>query len=293
MKLRKHITFILIILIFLISGLYSIGVMVKEHNTNLKAYETRIHECEMSGNNDSYCEEVLNSKKPTWNDSFTVLSEVLNRFNFITYIAPLLIIIISLNNFLYKLKNGTIKNYLTRIDYKDFILKEWFSSLKFVFIIPLYITFLFLIILLITHNLDYSSANSDAFWFNFSFFNNIALWIFVFMINMIFQSIFWINLGFICSFNSKNIPLTYITSFLTYLAIWAFLEIVIGQFVGVFLFNNSLIYEYVSLPTIWNYVGVDNLLVFTLIQFFLAFISFIVFLCIYKNKEKVLINNET
>ena len=63
MKLRKHITFILIILIFLISGLYSIGVMVKEHNTNLKAYETRIHECEMSGNNDSYCEEVLNSKK--------------------------------------------------------------------------------------------------------------------------------------------------------------------------------------------------------------------------------------
>ncbi|HHW69138.1 MAG TPA: hypothetical protein GX747_02200, partial [Tenericutes bacterium] len=82
-----------------------------------------------------------------------------NKVSFLQILAPLLIMIVAVNSFHKKLKKGYFKNSLTRIDYKKSFKKLYLDSLKYVFIMPIFLITIFVCSYFLSGNFDYEYSS--------------------------------------------------------------------------------------------------------------------------------------
>ena len=140
---------------------------------------------------------------------------------------------------------------------------------------------------------DYKeSLNNFDPWVNPLFFNNLFTSIIIYFLNFFLYGVFLVNIGFIVARDSKNIILTYITSYLVYFGLWLLSETILGYFIFNGLLGKPEWHNYFSFTSIWGYPNINNFYVRTLIQLLWTLGSFLVLIKFYKKKEKVLINNE-
>lgn len=211
-------------------------------------------------------------------------------------LAPIFVIAVSAWQFNKELKSGYFKNILMRMRYSDYLKKSYLKVLKYSLIFPIFLIFMFILAYLISGHFDFEQTLFQEGWVNplleLKFVKILPQFIFAFLTNFILHSIFWINIGFIMSKNSRNIILTIISSFLMYIAVFIVTEIFIGGFLLSGFLGLRNVMDYFNLANIWVYEGINHLWLTVVYALALAGISLLALIYVYKNKEEVISENE-
>lgn len=298
---RKYL-FIFVIGVLLIVYFSAVLTIENEYKSNILYKKKLIYNCsenigEYCKNANVECIDFCNSVTPDMperKDAIYVFGNYLNSSFMIwfPYFAILLVGCVATWNFIVNLKTGNIKNILMRSEYKKYIRKEWFNSLKCVFIIPVFFLMLFVTAIILSNGIDKENLFVNLqFWFNINENQDIVMWIICSFLSIIFQSILWINIFYLSAKKSKNILLTVITSYLIYIGLWLCSEVVLSKFILTIMMGMEESKTwFVEFGEIWT--GSYNSFGMVLFEFSLAFISTYLVYRSYKNKEEVLILND-
>ena len=283
-KVRLIITIILLIWFSLCTIEYKTNKIEQQKN-----YDEMVDKCK---NEEEYqIQEWCNSYtegKSVIPDTITVYFYIIcnSSINYIPWIAPMIIIMISIWNFHKKLHSGYIKNELMRTNYKDCIKEGIIDSLKSAFIFPFVFLFLFLISFMISGHFNIESFSQM--FVNDIFLNNIPLLMITYFIVMFLHSIFYINLGLVCCKKNRNILVAILIGYLFFIIIAIISEIFIGAFLLRFL--GLLKYAPIfNLLDIWLFSEYPSLIFIVLYSVSLVIFSFILLIKTYKDEEEVLI----
>lgn len=291
---------ILVILILVGFAIASALNMNWEYNLSVLSYKTTIEKCntELKDDHsfDAMCEKYRNWEGPKRSDSNAIFMflDIIhdNIFWTLQTLLPFLILMCTIDRINKKLKNGWIKNELTRKKYKNFIFSEWLHSVKQLWIIPFIFIFVLIISYLMTGNFDYQNSlvgpdrinRFQEFYSTYysEIFDNIPRAIVVCSLNFFMQGIFIINIGYIMTKKSKNYILSVITSYMVFVALW-----IVSEFYA-FYIEMPKLHNYFSFSAIWSET---NYIVILVQLFYVTITSFFVYVA-YRHKEEVIMLNE-
>lgn len=227
-------------------------------------------------------------------DTFQLFYSIVNSqfFWILESIFPTLIIFMGIYKINSVFKSQFLKNLLTRENYKKIYKSIIIDSYKNIWIIPLIMFYTFILCCFMTNsNFDYSYAiNTSAAVYNLNVIKYPGLFILTYIINLLFISVFYINIGLlVCKKNSNSIISTTIASIIYYIISF------INTFVIIPTINkllNTSVEGYISFFDMYTYTDRTNLLGISLTSFSLAFISLLIVVIFYKNKEKTIIDFE-
>lgn len=290
-KLKNSSVMILSFIILILFTLFLSIIVIKEekitHEENTKLKE----ECKIilkEDTNNEVCNELLN-KKEYKIDTLTTFNRIINHsdYSFIYYLLiPFLIIMSSMYEISYRLKNKDIKNRLTRESYNKYIKKIILSSYKSIILWPIITIFALFISYLISGTLEVTSL-SDA-----TFSNYILMYPFRFiisyLINTILMSIFYINIGLLIVPENKNYLVTVIETIMVYYGITLTNTFFV---IGFLLKNINGAEKYLDFFDMYTYHN-KELIPFNILCFIISLISSILVYIKYKNKEKIIIKIE-
>lgn len=191
----------------------------------------------------------------------------------------------------YYLKNNVIKNDIMRISYKKIISKLFKESYKAIFIIPMVVFFGFIICYFITGDFgfDYFLISGGLPWED-STMSCPLLFIVVTLLQVLLLSIVYINICLWIVRKHHNYFIAVILSYLTFLGLDAFLEIVFTVVVGKF-FNTDvgIIVNIINVFYFRDTFGVVPMISFLVIM--VIFTSLAVYFR-YRKKEDLIIDCE-
>lgn len=299
--IKRNVAFIVVVVIFVFWGLFATNEYRTWWNDNNYAYDYYINQCENEYKNiDEYqewCNQLVENGRPVKPDTLSVFFDLLGNYSlsYLQIIAPLFIIAMAIWNFHKELKSEFYKNILTRMDYKKYIIKNWMKTLKFSMFLPIYLLFVFLLAFILSGHFDLQSTMNvypGYLLIDSRYLDYFGTFMFVYVFNLVLHSIFWINIGFVVSKKGKNILITLVSAFLSYIAIFILSEIFVGGFLLSKLFGIKDAMNYLNLANIWVYTDIDNIFVLLFYGVFLVVVSFVIFLLSFKSKEGVIIENE-
>lgn len=299
---KRRTVFITITIIFLCWGLWAAKEYKSWWHEKNYAYEYYINQCNIENRDkekysDEWCNQIIESGNPVKPDTITVFFDLLGNYSlrYLQIIAPVFIIAMAIWNFHKDLKSENYKNIITRMDYKKYIKKNLLNSLKCSIFLPIFLIYIFILAYLLSGHFDIKNT-IDAYpgylLIDSKYLNYFPTFIVVYLLNLFFHSIFWINIGYILTKKGKNIIVTLVSSFLCYISIFIVSELFIGGFLLSKLFGIVNAMNYLNLANIWVYSDVDNIFILLLYGMFLVIISFLVLVITYKDKEGVVIENE-
>lgn len=286
-KVRLIITIILLIWVSLCAIEYKANKIEQQKN-----YDEMVDKCknEEEYQNQEWCNSYTEGRSII-PDTITVYFYIVcnSSINYIPWLAPMIIIMISIWNFHKKLHSGYIKNELMRTNYNDCMKKAIIDSLKCAFIFPFVFFFLFLISFMISGHFNIESLSQM--FVNDVFLKNIPLLMITYFIVMFLHSIFYINLGLVSCKKNRNILVAILIGYLFFIIIAIISEIFIGAFFLRFL--GLLKYAPVfNLLDIWLFSEYPSLISTLLYSILLVIFSFILLIKTYKDEEEVLISIE-
>lgn len=301
--LKKNLILIVICLILFGWGSIEMYSFKKQHDGWISRRNEVLEKCKDTYGDDvpvddRNCQEALaHDYYYNW-DTISVYFYVLltGSVCHLQMLAPIFVIVVAVWQFNKELKSGYFKNILMRMRYTDYLKKSYLKVLKYSLIFPIFLIFMFILAYLISGHFNFEQTLlqegwTDP-WLELKYVKILPQFIFVYFTNFILHSIFWINIGFIMSKRSHNVVLTIISSFLMYIAVFIVTEIFIGGFLlsGLLGFRNVM--DYFSLSNIWVYEGINHLWLTVIYALTLVVISLLVLICVYKNKEGVINENE-
>lgn len=309
LKLKENKIYIIVFIIFIFLAFYSANeyrIFIKQnvdaHNDTLEKCESGYYKKKYPENNmDLFCEEMkeYNLENDLKKDVFFVTFDILTHYtvSYLQVFAPLLIILAALYSFQKKLKSGFIKNILTRMEYKRYMIKSVLKSYSTSLFIPIMIIVIFILSYIISGNLDFNhtlattdpSAIPDAILNNA---NKMPQFIITYLITFILHGMFWVNIGYIIAKKSNNIVITVVGSFIAYIVIFAISDIGIGVFLLEKILHVKSGLYLVNFGNIWAYIDIYNLLIPLIYGLFLFITSLLILINTYKNKEDVIIASE-
>lgn len=292
--------FISILFIFLFIAIYNninkyvvseeksmneIVINCKENITNLPDGEYKI-----------YCEEILSNpiiitSKNFYVKFFTILLE---NVRFLNMFACLILFIMSIYGVSSIFKSKVALLMLKREKLSIFVINIIKKMYRYVWFFPIVFLIIF-IICSINSTFDANTLINQGFSWGESLMNNVPLFIFVYLLNLLLYSGFYLNIALIVVRKQHNYFLAVIESFLLIIAIQLFFEIVINALLfGKILKDNStgLVFNIMNL---FNFnvpesrFGLFGLLLFSFLCFF---ISFLIVIYMFKDKEKLVIDCE-
>lgn len=216
---------------------------------------------------------------------------------YLVFLPPIAVMLIIIDNWYNKFKNGNIKNYLTRQSYKQFRKNLFLSTAKTALIYPL-ILLIFLIISFIIsksgnnpvatieNSLSYSDYNAWAYHHFFLYIIRSSLLLYIQGLMVSFFPLIFLN-------RIKNKVLLILFSYITWIVSILLLYAVPYMLLDIY-FNykiNNTYLNYYSFLMYYNLAMNYYLYLFSLSSFTI-FLFFINYLLIYNKKEKVVLQNE-
>lgn len=213
---------------------------------------------------------------------------------YIIFLVPLSVMLLIIDEWHNKFKNGNIKNCLTRMSYKEFKKKLFFSSLKTALIYPL-VLFIFLLISVIlakggndiSSMIEYGGYYDASTYHHFpSFISKTTILLYIQGVLVSFYSLLFLN-------KTKNKILIILFTFITWIISLVALHVIPYMFLDLY-FNYKIDSTYITFYTflLYNNPKINfplYLLALSTVTFLLFAINYFI---IYKNKEKVVITNE-
>lgn len=266
---------------------------VFKKNLNEKIEYCKLNIENMDDNDSQICQKLIDGKYNFKKDFYEKFSNILDwDIYYFNILASLILFVISLHSITKIFKDKILLLMLKRQKYFSFFINILKNAYKYIFFWPLII--LVLCIVCLRNTVFNPMLSLESVVWNIDLMSVPILFIFMYILNIIFYSGFYINIGLIIARYKHNYPIAVILSFLTIIAIELFLEIVVnGIIFGKLLndYSSGLIFNIVNL-FVFNTSeagGVVNLLIFSFTSFFITLIC--VFLC-YRNKEKLIIDCE-
>lgn len=292
----------LVIVLFLICSFlvfksnYEINQMNKQFEYK---FQERLNYCKkninsLEGDYKKSCENIIATKTLDTRKEFYEKFDYILGFGvgYFNVLASLVLFIISLKEVTKIFQNRIALLMLKRENYFKFLKKIFFHTYKYIWFWPAVIIVVILVSLEHTYY-NPSVSYQTAIW-GIELMNNPIMFFTLYILNLLFISGLYINIGLIVVRYKHNYPIAVILSFLTVIAIELFFEIGINGIVLPKVFNNydkGLIFNIINAFTfnVAEAKGVLNLLLFSGLCFF---ISFIILILCYKNKEKLIIDCE-
>lgn len=296
--IKKHIIGIICLII-------SIG-LVSVISIYINEYEK--HQLELSEISTSYCKIILELDEPggeyaefcKGNDSFepytldtlTIMNEVIGTDIFLVFmiVAPTLVMFLGSYIANKKFRAIQIKNHLTRQSYNKYMLEIFKDSYIYALFLPIVVIFLFIFAYLISGHFDYSYALSmNISTFPLIFLKHPIIFMFCYLINLVFMSIFYINIAMIFIRNNKNYIVSLIEGSLTYYFLCFINTFVIAGIILERIFNVHGADQYFNFLDMFQYHDIKSLTLFTILCFITSLVSTIIVYNIYKNKENTIL----
>lgn len=291
--IRKNIIInLLISIIFFIVLIFNFNNTKKMFNME-KESENRYYNYCINNNikTDGCNETILNHNKENGVDAITFykIMTISGKTNYLNYTLIILISLCSCFTVCKLYKNKSIVNFLDRKKFSSvkikMLLKCYMSSL--VIIIPIILLWILCFINTCSVNYAYAIKNFPIFWHvNYSPY----LYVIFYIIAISLFCLFFINISLIIARKNHNIVVVVIESFLTFVGIDIFIEVVFGWII-----SNILYGEFTSRFNILNILSVGyakNLNEMIILPLILYVISFVILYFTYKNKEKFIIDVE-
>ncbi|MEG1647378.1 MAG: hypothetical protein RR325_01265 [Bacilli bacterium] len=232
------------------------------------------------------------TKKDTYNVFMDLMMN--SHLNMIQLILPILVIIPAIINLYNLLKSGIFKDLTIRSNYKKVIYKEIFKSYIPIIIIPIFLIFMFLLSYLFSGNFNIQYTHDKILGVTMNFPSEYMKYpiqfILIYILNLGLICVFFINVALLFINKNKNFLLTVLFSFLTIMAFQIISEVFLGSLLATF-FNNNLFRNLFSIYNLWVYDG-TNLFGVTLYVILLMVISAVCVYFNFRNKERVVIDNE-
>lgn len=241
------------------------------------------------------CEQFLlnyNQEKNIKVDFFTMMTDILiyklhffNAFAFLMLIVPTLLPLSKI------LKNKFAISFCTRDSYNSF-LKEYFKeAYRYVWLLPVISGCLILICMFsTTFDPAYAIKYGSSMWKTDIIYHPIVF-IMLYLINIFLYSCAFINLALIIVRKQHNYIKAIILSFVSYIGLELFLEVVVNALILQNLFHTDIghLFNIMNLFTFSDVFGTIPLMSFTLFVFIISMIG--VYLS-YKNKESIIVDCE-
>lgn len=241
-------------------------------------------------------------------DAITLFFYILafSSLNVLQIASPVFILLPTIWYFHTELHSGFIKNQLLRMNYLKYRKKIFASSLKYIWILPTVMLFLFLGCIVITKNFDFTNAIPKVIGtmetgelivegtispINTDFYNTPILLMLTFFIVLILHSTIYAIIGLIMCKNNSSKIVTIIASFLFFIILNIFSEVVLSK-----IFLNFLKFNFLNgifnLFGIWVYSDYQCLLPLVIYSLILVSVLYFVLYLFYKNKEEVMMQSE-
>lgn len=212
-------------------------------------------------------------------------------------VVPLFVFIPAIHKFHSELSSKHIKNCLTRMTYKEYLIKNYLHCLKYALILPIFVIFLMLGSCIIAGGFNFGSGTELGLygWLSaapdIKYLDILGEFMFTYVFNIFLHSIIYINLGlFFCKKNS-NFLVNIILSYIGYIVLCIITELGGGLLFGRILKIHG-ITDTLNLFNIWIYDNVISLPAITSYSALLVIITTIIVYLIYRDKEGVLIEVE-
>lgn len=295
--IRKNYLLILTLLLIIILLFFSFRTFHKEYYS-FEKYDELKSVCQ-SQKDESSCAlfndmETLKKQYESL-DVKTYYFEILYHYmaNYLVIIAPLLVILQTINFLHREFSSGFIRNYFTRMSYKKYKRKLYLTSLKSAIILPAIILIIFIISAIITKfNFNTPTWVYDISMYDKNNYNNFFSYFVSALLAVYLLGIMYSNICVSFLNKSKNSLLVTIFSYLTFF-ICVILVDVGGSIILIRLCKfNSNISTYLNIFDYWHIKGSSNHLSFVVVAAILALISHFIVRLIYKEKEGIIIQNE-
>lgn len=240
----------------------------------------------------------FNPQVPKMADAFSLFFSILSdRLRFLIPILPIFIILPSGYYFYAKLKSGIIRSEIIRKNYSEYIKEHLKISYKSMLIIPVFLVVSFLICLLVCGRLNVWDSNTNIFIYSYEslqseYIKILPTFLIFYVINLTLLAGYYINVTLL--FIKKNFPylVSCIASFLVITGISVFLEVVVGKIILELGLGISGMNATFNAFCFWIPGDHSNIYIQFLIASTLFILSLILVILSYRNKEKVLIENE-
>ncbi len=234
-------------------------------------------------------------KKPIMYDTYSLFSYIIvdSPFAIIMYVMPFIIMLCGIYSFYSKIKTGYFKDECMRRNYKKNLIVNIFDSWKNAIIIPIFIIVLFAGCYITTRSFDINKTIEfyDYSLINRQYLDKLPTYFITYTINLIFLAIFYINISIITAKKNSNLFVTLVQSYLIFIIVGIITEVVVGKGLEkIFpILKSYNLCNSLSIFNFWVYDNVMNLSYMTLFAFLLFFVSTLIVILKYRNKESVII----
>ncbi len=242
------------------------------------------------------CEKIMNNDYVIQSQNFYVkfASSYLDVIGYFNIVASLIIFIVSIYKVVNVFKDRVVISVLEREKYSHFIRKLIFKMYRYCWF---WVAIMLLIfgVCMINSTFDSETLINSGMSWKKSLMDNVPMFIFLYLLNILIFTIFYLNIALIAIRKQHNYFLAVIKSFLIIIGIEIFLEIVVQSiFFGKILgnYDAGLVFNIMNLFSfnVDEYShGLVSLFSFNCIC---LLISYLVMYMAYHNKEKLIIDCE-
>ena len=288
MKFIKNNKFILIILsIVLFIGIHDFCSVYKSEQKNLKMYKACLKDETIS-----YCGSYDDSyKKYPGSDTPLIMINTLSHEYtlYLPYLFPLLIMIAVILENYKDFKNKMLLQILQREDYNQYKKRMFIRSYKYLIIYPIFIIVIFLLSYSLSGHFYYRGL-SDYFTYNIAYLEHFKIFFAIMILNGILHAILWANFSLISLRKNMNKFISVIYAIFLFSAFEIFNEIIIKNIIcaKIFKINGGAF----NLFDIFLYEDQANMYAIILVSAIYTALSCLIIHLMYKNKEKLIIDNE-
>lgn len=234
------------------------------------------------------CEKIKN-EEVKMDDTITTFFYILytKKLYYLHLIIPIMIIICAIKKWHTFMKNGVVKNTLTREKYSKCLKREFLNSYKQVAVFLGFILLIFLISFIISGHFDYTEALSYGGLVEHDFYNTMPYSLIIFFIILGLSYFMYINISLISAKYNKNYYVCVIISYLIWLALNILVEVLIGGYLCR-LFLKLPIGQTFSLLALYVTWTTKEQLIQLGLTLTLTILSFVVLYLVYRKKEGVI-----
>lgn len=218
-----------------------------------------------------------------------------NELRVFPIIAPLFVIIPSTYAIHNEIHSGYIKNCLTRMSYKKYMIKNYLICLLKATILPIFLIIFTLICCIKVKSINFGIGIEKYGYYyspDLTLVKNITIFLIQFFISILINTIFYLNIGLISIKKNSNYLISTIVAFLSFFGLDIISECIIGGLIGSKIFKIKNVISITNLFNVWCYDSVGNMNICITYYLILTLISFFVLYFTYKSKEYLLYDTE-
>jgi hypothetical protein len=292
--LKKNHVILISFLILFIWGTYVCVIINNSEKANRIIHADIIKKCLNENIDNNICEKILKNPEYIPIDTYSMFDSLINGIElyYLPFITLIFIAVPAVWQINKEFKTNYLKNYLTRKSYKEYLLHMFKSCYKVIWILPIFVIYLFIFSYHISGHFNYiPTIEAGISSIETRYLENFSTFSIIYILNLIFISILYINLALIYLKNNKSIIVSIIEAYLTFIVIEIINEIFISHFLFNRVLNIDVKYDF-NLFGIFNYNDLTSAFDYLMVIVSYALISLIVVIFTYKTKEKVMMNLE-